>query len=176
MRIQTRNLGCAGLALTALLASDVTVMTAGSLPGSQARRLSAQETEERNKQDEERMFLEARRALNQEDYDRAAELFEALRTKYHTGLGGRFVTDSYYWEAFGRYREGDLGEALALLDLASVQKEGRQLVRLSGGTYGTGRLYRDIRDLRHRIQRQLAEQGDPGAAEEVLRRSEAVLG
>ena len=175
MRIQTRNLGCAGLALAALLASDVTVMTAGSLPGSEAKYLSAQETEERNQQDEERMFLEARRALNQEDYDRAAELFQALRTKYHTGLGGRFVADSYYWEAFGRYREGDLGEALALLDLASVQKEGRQHVHLGAGAYGNGRLYRDIRDLRHRIQRQLAEQGDPGAAEEVLRRSEAVL-
>ena len=114
MRIQTRNLGCAGLALAALLASDVTVMTAGSIPGPEAKRLSAQETEVHNRQDEERMFLEARRALNQEDFDRAAELFEALRTKY---ASGRFVTDSYYWEAFGRYREGDLPEALVLLDL-----------------------------------------------------------
>ena len=172
MRIQTRNLGCAGLAMAALLASDVTVMTAGSLPGSGTKRLSAQETEVRNRQDEERMFLEARRALNQEDFDRAAELFQALRTKYS---GGRFVTDSYYWEAFGRYREGDLPEALVLLDLASVQTEGSRYVRRSGGSIGEGRLYRDVRDLRHRIQRQLAEQGDPGAAEEVLRRSEAVL-
>lgn len=172
MRIQTRNLGCAGLALAALLASDVTVMTAGSIPGPEAKRLSAQETEVHNRQDEERMFLEARRALNQEDFDRAAELFEALRTKY---ASGRFVTDSYYWEAFGRYREGDLPEALVLLDLASVQTEGSRYVRRSGGSIGEGRLYRDVRDLRHRIQRQLAEQGDPGAAEEVLRRSEAVL-
>ena len=170
--MKKRNLGCAGLVLAALLASDVTVMTAGSLPGPEAKRLSAQETEVHNRQDEERMFLEARRALNQEDFDRAAELFEALRTKY---ASGRFVTDSYYWEAFGRYREGDLPEALVLLDLASVQTEGTRYVRRSGGSIGEGRLYRDVRDLRHRIQRQLAEQGDPGAAEEVLRRSEAVL-
>ena len=172
MKMKKRNLGCAGLALAALLASDVTVMTAGSLPGAAGKRLSAQEPEVHNPQDEERMFLEARRALNQEDFDRAAELFQALRTKYH---GGRFVADSYYWEAFGRNREGDLPEALALLDLASVQTEGSRYVYRHGGTVGEGRLYRDVRDLRHRIQRQLAEQGDPGAAEEVLRQSEAVL-
>ena len=176
MRIQARNLGCAGLALAALLASDVTVMTAGSLPGSEARRLSAQETEVHNRQDEERMFLEARRALNREEFDRAAELFQALRDKYpvsNTRTYGRFVPDSYYWEAFGRYREGDLPEALILLDLVRVYREA-QYYR-DGSTWREGRLYDDVRELRLRIQRQLAEEGDPDAAEEVLRHSEAVL-
>lgn len=176
MRIHARNLGCAGLSLVALLASDVTVMTAGSLPGSEATRLSAQEREVRNRQDEERMFLEARRALNREEFDRAAELFQALREKYpvsNTSLYGRFVPDSYYWEGFGRYRQGNLDEALMLLDLVRVYREAQSY--RDGSRWRQGRLYDDVRELRLRIQRQLAEQGDPDAAEQVLRHSEAVL-
>ena len=168
MRIEARNLGCAGFALIVLLALDTAVMTASPLPGSEARRLSAQETARRNFQDEERMFMEARRALNREEFDRAAELFVALRARYpvNTAYGyGRFVPDSYYWEAFGRYRQGDLAEARMLLDLVQVYGEAQS----------HGRLHGDVRDLRLRIQRQLAEEGDPRAAEEVLRQSEAVL-
>lgn len=177
MRIRTRNLGCAVLALAALLAWDIATMTAGSRPGWEAKRLSAQETEVRNQQDEERMFMEARRALNREEVDRAAELFQALRDKYpvsNTRRYGRFIADSYYWEAFGRYRQEDLDEALMLLDLASVYPE-TQSNYFDGRMYRSGRLYRDVRDLRARIQRQLAEQGDPRAVEEVLRQSERVL-
>ena len=183
MRIQTRNLGCAVLALAALLAWDATAMTAGSLPGSEARRLSAQETEVRSTQDEERMFMDARRALNREEFDLAAELFLALREKYPVTSGyvgaagtklGRFVPDSYYWEAFGRYRQGDLDEALLLLDLVMVYPEAQANYR-EDNIWRTGRLYNEIRSLRSRIRRQLAEQGDPGAAEEVLRDAERVL-
>lgn len=176
MKIHARNLGCAGLVLGALMAWDATVMTAGSLPGTEVRRLSAQEAR-RNHQDEERMFMEARRALNREEFDRAAELFQALREKYplSTALNyGRFVPDSYYWEAFGRYRQGDLDEALMLLDLVRVYREAAQHYR-EDGVWRPGRLYNDVRELRLRIQRQLAEQGDPDAAEEVLRHSEVVL-
>ena len=186
MRIQTRNLGCAVFALAALLAWDATAMMAGSLRGSEAKRLSAQETEAgKSTQDEERMFMEARRALNREEFDLAAELFQALREKYpitsgsvgRVGLGtklGRFVSDSYYWEAFGRYRQGDLDEALLLLDLVRVYPEAQANYR-DNNIWRTGRLYNEIRSLRSRIQRQLAEQGDPGAAEEVLRDAERVL-
>lgn len=176
MRIHARNLGCAGLVLGALMVWDSTAMTVGSLPGSEEKRLAAQETEVRNHQDEERMFMEARRALNREEFDRAAELFQALREKYPVSRSrnyGRFVADSYYWEAFGRYREGDLPEALMLLDLVRVYREA-QYYR-DGNAWREGRLYDDVRELRLRIQRQLAEEGDPDAAEEVLRHSEAVL-
>ena len=108
--------------------------------------------------------------MNREQFDRASELFQALRSKYHAG---RFVPDSYYWEAFGHYRAGDLPEALTLLDLVAVYREA-QTYR-DGGIYTTGRLYKDVRDLRLRIQRQQAEKGDPRAAEDVLREAEAVL-
>lgn len=176
MKIHARNLGCAGLVLGALMAWDAAVMTAGGLAGSEGKSLAAQETEVRNQQDEERMFMEARRALNREEFDRAAELFQALRDKYpvsSSGRYGRFVPDSYYWEAFGRYRQGNLDEALMLLDLVRVYREAQRYI--DSGRWTSGRLYDDVRELRLRIQRQLAEEGDPDAAEEVLRRSEAVL-
>lgn len=172
MRKQAHNLGWAVLALAALLAWDIAVMTAGSLPGSDARRLVAQETEVRGPTDEERMFMEARRALNRGEYDRSAELFQALREKYPVNSGysgqtrlGRFVPDSFYWEAFGRYRQGDFAEALLLLDLVSVYGEAQRY----------GRIYTEVRDLRTRVRRQLAEQGDAEAAEEALRNAETVL-
>ena len=176
MRIHARNLGCAVLLLVAVVVLDAAVTTGGSLPGWEGKRLSAQEAGPRSQQDEERMFMEARRALNREEFDRASELFRALRDRYpvsSSGRYGRFVPDSYYWEAFGRYREGNLDEALMLLDLVRVYEEA-QYYR-DGSTWRPGRLYNDVRELRARIQRQLAEKGDPGAAEEVLRRSEAVL-
>ena len=177
MRIHTRILGCGVLVLAALVAWDATVVASGSMPGPEGRRLWAQEARPRSQQEEERMFMEARRALNRDEFDRAAELFQALRDRYPvstSGRYGRFVPDSYYWEAFGRYREGNLDEALMLLDLTRVYEEAQPRYR-EDGRWRTGRLYNDVRELRARIQRQLAEQGDPIAAEEVLRHSEAVL-
>ena len=169
MRKRTGNLSSISLALAVLMASDAAMVLAAYLPGSGERGLAAQEASSRH--DEEQMFLEARRALNREEFDRASELFQALRSKYHAG---RFVPDSYYWEAFGRYRAGDLPEALTLLDLTAVYREA-QSNYYDGNMYKTGRLYKDVRDLRLRIQRQQAEKGDSRAAEEVLREAEAVL-
>ncbi len=60
---------------------------------------------------EEQMFLQARRALNREQFDQAAEMFRAFRAKYNAG---RFVADSYYWEAFARYRQEALTALLRL--------------------------------------------------------------
>ena len=169
MRKRAHNLSSIGVALAVLMASDAVMVIAGFLPGSGARGLAAQEATSRL--DEEQMFLEARRAMNREEFDRAARLFQALRSKYHAG---RFVPDSYYWEAFGHYRAGDLPEALTLLDLAAVYREA-QSSYYDGLMYKTGRLSKDVRDLRLRIQRQQAEKGDPRAAEDVLREAEAVL-
>ena len=163
MRIQASDLGCAALVLAVLLATDGALTATGFPLGGADARLSAQESEEYSRRDEERMFLEARRALNREEFDRAAELFEALRDHYYPG---KFVTDSYYWEAFGRHRQGNLEEALALLDLARVQSD--------ANNHGD-RMYQEVREFRLRIQRQLAERGDPDAAEAVLRQSEALL-
>jgi len=146
------------LMTAALLASDVALGIRAAPPGSGGASLSAQE----ERQSEEELFLYGRRALNREHYDNAALAFQRLRRE---NPDGRFVTDSYYWEAFARYRQDDLPEAELLLDLVWAYDDVR---------YG-GRLFQDVRDLRLRVRRQLAERGDPRAAEEVLRESEAVL-
>ena len=164
MRMQARDFGCAALILTALLAADgAAIATDFPVTGLDATRLSAQESVEHSARDEERMFLAARRALAEGDIDGAAALFVRLRDKYS---GGRFVTDSYYWEAFGRHRQGNLEEALALLDLARVQRDADRY---------TDRMYAEVHDFRLRVRRELAERGDASAAEEVLRQAEALL-
>ena len=173
MNDRTRNLLVAGVALAVLVALDAASMTE-PLPGSQWRSLAAQETEEWSRENEEQTYLEARRAVNRDECDRATGLFQTLRTRYDDAAGGRFIADSYYWEAFCSYRAGDLDDALVLLDLASLHREARQYVP-EGPSQRQGRVYQEVRDLRLRIRRQLAEQGDPDAAEDVLRQSEALL-
>ena len=76
MRKRTRNLSSISLALAVLMASDAAMVIAGYLPGSGERGLAAQEASSRL--DEEQMFLEARRAMNREQFDRASELFQAF--------------------------------------------------------------------------------------------------
>lgn len=156
-----------GLALFGMTAMDVTTPT-GSLSFVGVGALSAQEREAvappRNAQQEESMFVEARRAMNAEDFVRAAELFAAIRTS-PSGFR-RYAPDAYYWEAFMRYRQGDLEEALILIETVMVGHEEAQ---------GHGRLYADVRNLHLEIQSQLAASGDPGALEQVLRDAEATL-
>ncbi len=158
MRNQTQGLRSMLFVLAALSASDAAAVINAALPGMRDANLAAQTVTH----DEEQMFLQARRALSREEFDQAAEMFRAFRAKYNAG---RFVADSYYWEAFARYRQGNLPEALMLLDLAALHRRPTP----------TGRLYTDVRDLRLRIQRQQAEKGDPRAAADVLRESERVL-
>lgn len=158
MKNLIRNSGSICLVVAALSASDGALVIRGALHASRGASLSAQE----NRQSEEELFLDARRALNRGHYDNAALILQKLRRE---NPAGRFVTDSYYWEAFARYRQDDLPEAELLLDLVWAYNEVR---------YG-GRLFEDVRDLRLRVRRQLAERGDPRAAEEVLRESEAAL-
>ena len=158
MRNMIRSSRSICLAVAALLASDGALVIRGALLGSRGTSLSAQE----DRESEEELFLRGRRAINAENYDYAAGVFQQLRSEYPDG---RFTTDSYYWEAFARYRQGDLPEAEVLLDLVWAYDE----VRFDG------RLFASVRDLRLRVRRQLAERGDPRAAEDVLRESEAVL-
>ena len=159
-----------GLALAALVAAESVTMIAIPLSGSTDMRLAAQDS---NRDEEEASYLVGRRALNRGQFDYAATHFSALRERFPRG---RYAVDSYYWEAFARYRQGDLPEALLILELMAVHDEAKQLMRdVDTKAVRSGRLYKEVRDLRFRIQRQQAEKGDPRAAEEVLRESEAVL-
>ncbi len=160
------GLPAVGLVLTTLLVADSALMIGGALEGPGYSCLSAQERVGR--QEEERLFLEARRAVNQEEFERAADLFATLRNVH---ASTRFDADSYYWEAFARFRLGDLPEALLLLETLTA---GYDLARED--QYGNkGRLFDEVQDLRLRIRRQQAESGDPDATTEVLRESRAVL-
>ena len=170
MRSRTTNLLFAGFALALLSTVDTALTIAGKVPGALIGRLSAQTVH----QEEEDLFLQARRAINREEFEEAANLFAALRTRFDPA---RYLADSYYWEAFARYRLGDPGNARILLETLAVYPEA------TAGHFDPGlrryitpgRLYDEVRDLRIRVLRQLAERGDPRAAQEALRQSEEVL-
>ena len=62
------------------------------------------------------LYRVAREALNRNEYGRAADLFNTLRTRYPKS---DYSGDAYYWEAYARYRMGGMNQlrtALALLD------------------------------------------------------------
>ena len=169
MTARTKDLVTLGSILAVLMLADTALMVTGPVSGSSAGRLSAQGT----RQMEEELFLQARRAVNSEEFEAAAELFAELRERF---VNARYAADSYYWEAFARYRQGNLDEALALLETLSVYAEARDRhYDTSWGLVAPGRLHNEWRDLRIRVLRQLAERGDPRAAEEALRQAEAVL-
>lgn len=154
----------AGMILALLLMADVTVMTAAHAGAWEGGQLSAQETNE-----EEKDFLAARSLINQTNFVDAADRFRQLREKYPKG---KYVGDSFYWEAFARHRMGQLDQAHLLLDnmleLAAHPETARDDLLL--------RRINDARQLRLRILGELAERGDSRAAEEVLRQSELTLG
>ena len=168
MNYRKTNLMTVGLALIALAAVDAAPPTE-LLPFLGAEALSAQDSTTvlppQNRRQEARLFLEARRAMNAEDFERAATLFAAVRDS-RAGIYARYVPDAYYWEAFTRYRQGDLEDARVLLEMVMVGHEEAQM---------HGRLYADVRNLRLEIQSRLASGGDPGQAEELLRTAEATL-
>lgn len=124
-------------------------------------------------QEEVARFLEARRAINAEEFERAVALFQAVRTESAL-VTPPFEPDSYYWEAFARYRLGDLAEARLLLEILMVGfDEARPAVpRLHREA---GRLYHDARTLDFEIRSQLASRGDAGDAERLLREAEETL-
>ena len=169
MKARVRDLFAVGWMLAALAVAEAALPMAGPVSGSLANRLSAQTP----RQLEEAAFLQARRAINREDFEAAAGLLAELRDNF---VPARYLADSYYWEAFARYRLGDLDEARALLETLSVYAEAKDgYYDSSRGHVPPGRLYHEWSDLRIRILRQLGERGDPRAAEEALRQAEAVL-
>ena len=174
MNDRTRNLLGAGAALAVLVALDVASMT-GPLPGSQWRSLAAQETEVWSRENEEQTYLEARRAVNRDECDRATELFQTLRDQIRRRRRWALHRGLLLLGGVLQLPGGRSGRTLCvLLDLASLHREARQYVpegpsqRRGPGIPGSARPP-------PRIRRQLAEQGDPDAAEDVLRQSEAVL-
>lgn len=124
-------------------------------------------------QEEVARFLEARRAINAEEFERAAALFQAVRTESPL-VTPRFEPDSYYWEAFARYRLGDLAEARLLLEILMVGFDEARPADTRRHREA-GRLYHDARTLDFEVRSQLASRGDAGDAERLLREAEETL-
>ena len=157
-----RMIRSAGMTLALLLAADATATTAGVAFAAGSGHLAAQNAAE------EGLFLEARSLVNQMRWQEAANKFRELRAGFP---GGYHVSDSFYWEAFARHRLGEREEAVLLLENMlenisdTISADGLDFHRVN-----------DARQLRLRILGEMAEQGDPRAAQEVLRRSERAIG
>ena len=159
----------AGLALLFLLVADATMMTSGPVRASGDRYLAAQDAS-----GEEKAFLEARSLINQTRWVQAADALRSFRKKYPKG---RYVSDSFYWEAFARHRQGQLTQAVLLLD--NMLENVPDTVPNDGVATDGGLVFRrinDARQLRLRILGEMAERGDSRAAQEVLRQSDLALG
>ncbi len=100
------------------------------------------------------LYKAARAALNASNYRNAAELFRKLRDEQPKS---RYVADSYYWEAFARYRVGG-GDDL---------REARRLLAEQQSRYPRAATSGDAATLRTRVEGQLAQRGDAEAARRV---------
>ncbi|HJU88562.1 MAG TPA: HEAT repeat domain-containing protein [Gemmatimonadaceae bacterium] len=97
------------------------------------------------------LYREARRALSDANYQRAAELFSRLRDRFPRST---YVADSYYWQAFALNRNDRLQQALSLLD-----EQGKR--------FPNATTRRDAQALATRIRGELARRGDATEAERL---------
>ena len=157
-----KTMTAAGMALALLLVSDATLMTAGAGSAWPGGHLSAQNVVE------EGLFLEARSLINQMRWQEAANKFRELRASFPRGY---HVSDSFYWEAFARHRLSEREQAVLLLE--NMLENVPDTISVDGPDYHR---VNDARQLRLRILGEMAEEGDPRAAQEVLRQSELAIG
>jgi TolA-binding protein len=106
------------------------------------------------------LWRTARQALNQNQYDRAAELFRSIRDKYPRST---YVPNTYYWQAFALYRAGSDDNL----------RDARTALQTQADRYPKATSSRDARVLLRRVQGELARRGDSDAAEDVSREAES---
>jgi len=116
-----------------------------------ADRYSLMTAQERQEDPAAREYRDARRALNARRYNDAARMFAEIREEF-TRSG--HIADSYYWEAFARFRAGGRDELRRAVELLNVQRE----LHADAGTRA------DADALSVRIEAQLARRGDAAAA------------
>jgi HEAT repeat protein len=97
------------------------------------------------------IYREARESLNRRRYADAAEQFAELRDEFPRS---GYVADSYYWEAFSRFREGGARQLREAAELLSIQAD----------EHPDASTRRDADALMVRIEAQLARRGDADAA------------
>ncbi|MHB1311600.1 MAG: HEAT repeat domain-containing protein [Gemmatimonadaceae bacterium] len=109
------------------------------------------------------LWRRAREALSDGDYDRAAELFGAVRDKFPKTA---FAGDSYYWQAFAMSRDGSQSRLRRALELLTEQAA----QHATAGTVKSG----EARTLATRLRGQLARSGDADAAAAVAERAREI--
>lgn len=105
------------------------------------------------------LYREARQALNSGKYANAADLFDRIRTQYSQS---EYTPDSYYWEAFARYKTDDTDELETALDLLRRQER----------RYPGAATRDEARSLAVLVEGKLAERGDATAAQNITRMSQ----
>jgi HEAT repeat protein len=103
-------------------------------------------------------YAAAREALNARKYREAAAAFADLRRR-HPQSG--YVADSFYYQAFALSRVGDRGGLQQAVELLDVQ----------GERFPQAGTRSDARELRVRIEAQLARRGDANAAAAIARQA-----
>ena len=97
------------------------------------------------------LYRAARRALSNNQYQRAAELFRSVRDRYPRS---DYVANTYYWEAFALYRSGSDDALRAARTALKAQKD----------KFPRATTRRDAEVLLRRVQGTLAQRGDAEAA------------
>ena len=105
------------------------------------------------------LYQEARQALSDRRYQRAAGLFAELRSE-HPRSG--YVPDSYYWQAFALQRVG------GNQNLRTAQ----ELLRTQASRYPDARTRADADALLVRIEADLARRGDADAAATITQQAQ----
>jgi HEAT repeat protein len=107
------------------------------------------------------LYRAARRALNGNQYARAAELFQAIQKRYPRST---YTADSFYWQAFALYRAGqDDGLRAA-----------RDALRTQATRFPKASTHHDAEVLLRRVQGELAKRGDRDAAEFLRRDADSI--
>ena len=101
------------------------------------------------------VYRAARQALNDNNYERAAELFKSLRDKYPRSS---HVPNTYYWQAFALYRAGSEDQLRAAR--TALQTQARR--------YPNATTRRDAEALLRRVEGSLAQRGDEEAAASTM--------
>ena len=99
------------------------------------------------------LYRAGKRALNNRDYETAARIFDRIATSYPKS---EYAPDALYWKGFALYRNGDLDDAVAALEL-------------QGRKYPGAATRSDASALLIQLKGQLAMRGDSTARRDVDR-------
>jgi len=134
--------------VAAAIVGDATSASAATMP-----RAAAESAARVPRDTGDSLWRRAREALSDGDYDRAAELFGAMRDRFPKSA---YAGESYYWQAFALSRDGSQSRLRRALELLKTQGE----KYATAATVKSG----EARTLATRLRGQLARSGDADAA------------